>query len=204
MAKKIKLDVEAINEILVADTDSESGAEDRDFENEFEDYKDEQEQASAQQDEAQAATSGGASPTWGPPQGRNINILPFVGPAKGLKNSEAPHINKDSSLLYLLMLFFIQIFQLLAEQTNLYYQQHLDRQAGPSRRLPDITLPDIMTFTALALQVGHNLKDTLNDYWTRLGQLHTPFYGETMIRDRFLYILRFFAFCRQFRQTRLG
>jgi len=56
----------------------------------------------------------------------------------------------------------------------------LDRQAGPSRRLPDITLPDKMTFVALALQMGHELKDTLHDYWLRLRQLHNPFYGETM------------------------
>jgi hypothetical protein len=122
--------VEAINEILVADTDLEAGAKDSDFENEFEDCEDEHEQASAQQDEAQTATSGEASPTWGPLQARNIH--PFVGPAKGLKNSEASHINKDSSPLSVLMLFFTQIFQLV-EQTNLYYQQHLDRQARPSR-----------------------------------------------------------------------
>jgi hypothetical protein len=77
-----------------------------------------------------------------------------------LKNSEAPHINKDSSPIAVLMLFFTEIFQLLVEQSNLYYQQHLDRQAGPSRRMPNIMLPYIMTFTALALQMGHNMKDT--------------------------------------------
>jgi hypothetical protein len=42
-------------------------------------------------------------------------------------------------------------FQLLVEQTNLYYQQHVHRQARPSHRLPDITLHDMMTVTALAL-----------------------------------------------------
>jgi hypothetical protein len=80
------------------------------------------------------------------------------------------------------------------DQTNVYYQQYLDRQAGPSHRLADITLPDIMTFIALALQMGDDLKDTLHDYWSRLRQLHTPFYGETMIRDRFLQILLFLHF----------
>jgi len=30
-----------------------------------------------------------------------------------------------------------------------YYQQHLDRQARPSHRLPDIMLQDIITFVAL-------------------------------------------------------
>jgi len=91
------------------------------------------------------------------------NIHPFVGPAKGVKKSEAPRINKDSSPLSV-MLFFTEIFHLLVEHTNVYYQQHLDRQAGPSRRLPDITLPDMMTFITLALQMGHEFKDTLHDY----------------------------------------
>jgi hypothetical protein len=131
--KKIKLDKQAVSEVLVADTDSESGAEASDVKEEFFESEDEYEQASAQEDEPQAATSGGELPTWGPPQGRNTNIHPFVGPARGVKNSEAPYINKDSSPLSMLMLFFTQSFQILVEQTNLYYQQHLDRQAGPSR-----------------------------------------------------------------------
>ena len=105
-----------------------------------------------------------------------------------MKKSEAPHINKDSSPLSLLILFFTEIFYLLVEQTNVYYQQHLDRQAGPSHWLPDITLPDLMTFITLPLQMGHELKDRLHDYWSRLRQLHSPLYGETMIRDRFLHI----------------
>jgi len=40
----------------------------------------------------------------------------------------------------------------------------------------------------------HELKDTLHDYWSRLRQLHNPFYGETMTRDKFLHILRFLHF----------
>jgi hypothetical protein len=62
-----------------------------------------------------------------------------------------------------LMLFFTEMFYLLVEQTNIYYQPHLDWQARPSRWLPDVTLPDMMTFITLALQMGHTLKDTLND-----------------------------------------
>jgi hypothetical protein len=92
------------------------------------------------------------------------------------------------------MLFFAHIFYLLVEQMNLYYQRHLDKQAGHSRQLPDIMMPDMMTFIALALQMGHDLKDILCDYWSRLRQLHTPFYRETMTRDRFLHILRFLYF----------
>jgi len=73
-------------------------------------------------------------------------------------------------------------------------QQHLERQAGPSRQLPDITLPDMTTFVASALQMGHALKDTLHNYWSRLRQLHSLFYGNTMTRDRFLHILHFLHF----------
>ena len=76
-----------------------------------------------------------------------------------------------------MLMFFTEIFHLLVEQTNLYYKQFLDRQAGPSRRLPDLTLPDVMTFIALALQMEHVLKDTLHDYWSRLRQTRTPFLG---------------------------
>ena len=42
--------------------------------------------------------------------------------------------------------------------------------------------------------MGHNLKDKQHDYWSRLTQLHTPFYSETMARDRFLHILHFLHF----------
>jgi hypothetical protein len=55
-------------------------------------------------------------------------------------------------------------------------------------------MSDMMTFIALALQMGHDLKDALHDYWSRLWQIHTPFYCETMIRDRFLHILHFLHF----------
>ena len=189
------MDEETISENLFADSDSESGAEASDVEDELEGGEEEQEQnTSVEEIKQEAETSGGRLPTWGPPQGRNTNVHPFVGPARGVKKSEASHINKDSSPLAVLMLFFTEIFHLLVEQTNLYYQQHLHRQAVPSHLLPDITLPDMMTFIALALQMGHNLRDTLHDYWSRLRQLHTPFYGETMARDRFLHILRFLHF----------
>jgi hypothetical protein len=38
--------------------------------------------------------------------------------------------------------------------------QHLDRQARPSRWLPDIMLLDMMIFIALALQIGHERHTT--------------------------------------------
>jgi hypothetical protein len=68
--KKIKLEEQAISEILIADTDSESGDEAGDIEEYFEEEDEQQQQqqqpASAEV-EPQAATSGGL-PTWGPSQ----------------------------------------------------------------------------------------------------------------------------------------
>ena len=94
--KKIELDEDAISEILVADTDSESGSEASDFEDylEEEEEEDPQQQQASAEVETQGATSG-VLPTWGLPRGRNTNIHPFVGPAKGVKKSEAPHINTE-------------------------------------------------------------------------------------------------------------
>ena len=125
--KKLKLDEEAISEILVADTDSGSSGEVSNIEQEEEEEEEDEQQQEQQllvqqasaQDKPQAATSGGGLPPWGLPQGRNTNVHPFAGPAKGVKKSEAPHINKDSSPLSVLM-FFTEIFHVLVEQTNLY------------------------------------------------------------------------------------
>ena len=60
--------------------------------------------------------------------------------------------------------------------------------------MPDITLLDMMTFIALALQMGHKLKDTLHEHWSGIRQLHNPFYGETMTWDTFLHTLHFLHF----------
>jgi hypothetical protein len=133
--KKIKLEEEAISEILVADTNCKSGAEASDSEEYFEEEEEEEDDDDdiiiiivivivinnnkPQQNSKQDAASG-RLPNWGFPQGRNTNINPFVGPAKGVK-SVAPHINKDSLPLSLLM-FFTEICHLLVEQANVYYQ----------------------------------------------------------------------------------
>jgi len=126
--KKIKLEEKVISEIQVADIDLESGAEASYVEDCFE--EEEQQQQKQQQASAevkpQAATSG-RLPTWGLPQGRKTNIHPFVRPAKGVKKSEAPHINKYSSPLSVLLIFFTEIFHVLVEQTNVYCQQHLQK-----------------------------------------------------------------------------
>jgi hypothetical protein len=80
--KKIKLEEEAISEILVAETDMVSGVESSNVEDDFEEQE-QQQQVSAEV-EPQAVIIGHL-PTWEPPQGRNTNIHPFVSPEKGVK-----------------------------------------------------------------------------------------------------------------------
>jgi hypothetical protein len=100
-------------------TGSEPGAEASNVESNFEEEEEEQEQQQASAGvKPQVATSGGLL-TWGPPQERNTNIHPFVGPAKGVKKSEVQHIKEDSLPLSVLKIFFTEIFYLLVEQTNI-------------------------------------------------------------------------------------
>jgi hypothetical protein len=46
----------------------------------------------------------------------------------------------------------------------------------------------------MVLQMGHDQRDRLKDYWSTLDQFLMAFYGNTMKRDRFLRILIFLHF----------
>jgi hypothetical protein len=110
--KKLKPDKEAITKILVADTDSESGAEVSDVEEE----QQQQEKQLIQQ--ASAQTTGRNKwqmiTTLGTASRKEHNCSTFRWSSKRCEKNEAPHINKDSSPLSVLM-FFTEIFHLLVE-----------------------------------------------------------------------------------------
>jgi len=42
--------------------------------------------------------------------------------------------------------------------------------------------------------MGHTVQDRLEDYWTKMEQLCTPFYGQTMACARYRHILSFLHF----------
>jgi len=48
-------------------------------------------------------------------------------------------------------------------------------------------------FFAIIIQMGHDQRDCLKDYWSR-EEYFTPFYSNTMVRDRIFHILRFLHF----------
>jgi len=57
-----------------------------------------------------------------------------------------------------------------------------------------------MTFIALALEVGYELKHTLHDYLLTLRQLHTVLWQDHDMRQIFTHTA-FSTFCRQFTET---
>ncbi|PNF42631.1 hypothetical protein B7P43_G01270 [Cryptotermes secundus] len=136
-----------------------------------------------------------SSATWGPPhQHGRRHVNNYSGGAVGLNTNEAPHVNKDSTPFCIFMLYFAGIIHLLVEETNRYYHQHVDRrQDGPSPR-PDVTESEMFLFLGIIIQMGHDIRGRLKDYWSTLEQFATPFYSKTMKRDRFLHILRFLHF----------
>jgi len=65
------------------------------------------------------------------------------------------------------------------------------RPPSPQR---EVTEAEMFSFLTLTLQMGHTVQDRLEEYWTKMEQLRTPFYGQTMARARYCHILRFLNF----------
>jgi len=117
----------------------------------------------------------------------------FTGAPNG-KSSEAAHITPEATPLTVLTLFFAEIVTLLVVEMNHYYHQFLDKcEDGPSSQR-DVTVAEMFAFLALTLQMGHTVQDRLEDYWMKMEQLCTPFYGQTMARARYCHILCFLHF----------
>jgi hypothetical protein len=111
----------------------------------------------------------------------------------GLRQNETPNINKDSSSLRIFMLFFLEIMQLLVEETNRNYNQYMDTLDEGCSPLSDMTIKEMCLFLPVFVQMGHEQRNRLKDYWSTLEQILT-FYRNTMKQDRFFHILRFLHF----------
>ena len=78
------------------------------------------------------------------------------------------------------MLFFFEIIQLLVEETNRHYHQYLGTLNEERSQLPDVTVQEMCLFLAIIVQMGHNQRGMLKDYWWTLEEYFTAFYGNTM------------------------
>lgn len=117
------------------------------------------------------------------------NPLHFTPPYVGINRSAAPNIDKNSSPLAFFTLFFEEVFPLLLLETNRYFHQHCETQdvAGPSAKAEDIKFEEIFKFLALIIQMGHDQRDRLKDYWSKDEQYYTPFYPNTATRPFLAY-----------------
>ena len=128
-----------------------------------------------------------------PPQPRRCVVHTFTGAPNG-KSWESAHVTSNSTPLSLLLLFFAEIITLLVVETNRYYHQFLENaDDGPSHERK-VTDAEMFAFLDLTLQMEHTVQDRLEDYWTKMEQLCTPLYGQTMARARYYHILRFLHF----------
>jgi hypothetical protein len=128
-----------------------------------------------------------------PPEPRRHVVHIFSGAPTG-KSREAATITTASSPLSVLLLFFAEIVTLLVVETNRYYHQFLDNSDdGPSPQR-DVTEAEMFAFLAMTLQMGHTVQHRLDDYWTKMEQLSTPFYRQRMSCTRYFHILRFLHF----------
>ena len=128
--------------------------------------------------------------------GDSSNVLDFTGPPNGVNRSAASDINAESSPFSIFILFFRQFFQIILTETNRYFHQYmLSRPTGSTAaQPPDITVEEMYTFFGLVIQMGHDPRHSLKDYWSRDELYYTPFYSNVMARDRFFHILRFLHF----------
>jgi len=128
-----------------------------------------------------------------PPKPRRHLVHNFIGAPNG-KSSEAAHITPESTPLSVLLLFFAEIVTLLVVETNHYYHQILDNFEDRPSPQREVTEAEMFSFLALTLQLGHTVQDRLKDYWMKMEQFRTPFYGQTMACARYCHILCFLHF----------
>ena len=105
-------------------------------------------------------------------------IHDFTGLPHGIKQSAVPNISTESSPFTIFFLFFQQIFVILLRETNRYFHQYVASldEASITAQQPDITMEDMYRFFAMIIQMGHDQRDCLKDYWSREEQYFTPFY----------------------------
>jgi hypothetical protein len=58
-----------------------------------------------------------------------------------------------------------------------------------SAQPPDIAIDEMYKFFGLIIQMGHDQRHSLKDYWSREEQYSTLFYSNVMARDRFFHVL---------------
>ncbi len=117
----------------------------------------------------------------------------FTGESGG-KMDTTSQLSSSSTPLDVFLLYFSSILQLIVTETNRYYHQYLNKVERRPNAEPDGSESEMWVFLALILQMGHDVRDKVTDYWSKMDQFYTPFFGNCLKRRRFLHILRFLHF----------
>ena len=104
-----------------------------------------------------------------------------------------PVPEESNTIDYFYLLFNIEMWQMLADQTNLYVNRRIEagnlKPNSQLHRWKDVTMDEIKVFFALVIAMGTVRKSCIQDYWTSNEVSSTPFFGHYMSRNRFLLIL---------------
>ena len=104
-------------------------------------------------------------------------------------------------LEYFQMIISNDILDIVVDETNRYADQFFTLKAGTwpkhsrANNWKPLTLPELKIFLGLTLTTGLLVKrGHLSDYWSKNPILCTPFFGQTMSRNRYQNILKFLHF----------
>jgi hypothetical protein len=83
-------------------------------------------------------------------------------------NKKRQRLGAHSGLIIqycIFMLYFLELTQLLMEETNKYYQQYFETLDEGWSPLPDMSIQETSFFLAMLMQMRHDQKETLKSYW---------------------------------------
>jgi hypothetical protein len=127
-------------------------------------------------------------------QADQTHVNRFAGGDSGKKQTEAQHINKDSSTGSGHSLFYICYWSAadgdFADTTSNIWTDVTGRQTLFQIQRNSKTF----LFLPITVRTGNDIRDKLRDYWTREEQFFAPLYPNTTTRDRLLHVFSYLNF----------
>ena len=80
------------------------------------------------------------------------------------------------------------------EDRNIYLHRYLEILHKGRSALPGVTVQEMWWFLETTVQLGHDQRDKMKDYWSTLDQYITAFYCNIPKQDRLHGVLRFVHF----------
>jgi hypothetical protein len=125
--------------------------------------------------------------------GDSSNFLNFTGPPNGNNQSAVSDILAKSPFS-IFSLFLRQVFQIILTETNSYFHQYMSpRTTGSTSAQPPDTIEEMYKFFGL-IQMGHDQRHSLKDYWSGEKQYYRTFYSNVMPSEQVFHIFRFLHF----------